>query len=192
MTLIRIGYILYIGSENATRQRRGAMKKIYLLLLVVFVVLSIVALPVPAMSAGGGHGGGGHGGGGHGGWGHSGWGHGGWGHGGWGYGGWGWGWGLGLDPWWWGYPYYYYSYYDGYNPYYAAPPVGIQRQPQVYVQPAPQQEEQSYWYFCSNPQGYYPYVKKCPGGWMKVVPRSTPPDYRSNGEPVQAPPGQRR
>ncbi len=174
------------------------MKKIYLLLLVFFVGLSIVA-PAPAMSAGGSHGGG-HSSGGHGGWSHGGGGHGGWGHhGGFrGHGGFvggiwidpGWGW----DPWWWGPPYDYYSYNDGYYPYYdyAAPPVYVQQQPQQYVQKAPQQEEQSYWYFCENPQGYYPYVKKCPGGWMKVVPYSAPPDYESNGEPVQAAPGQRR
>ncbi len=98
------------------------------------------------------------------------------------------GWGWGWDPWLWGPPYYYNPYYEGYNPYYAAP----QQQPQEYVQPAPQQEEQNYWYFCGKPQGYYPYVKRCPGGWMKVVPRSEPPDYESHGEPAQAPPDQRR
>jgi hypothetical protein len=38
------------------------------------------------------------------------------------------------------------------------------------VQPAPQPEEPNYWYYCHNPEGYYPYVKKCPSGWMKVVP----------------------
>jgi len=100
----------------------------------------------------------------------------------------GWGW----DPWLWGPPYYYSPYYGGYNPYYEAPPVVIQQQPQQYVQPVPQQEEQSYWYFCSDPQGYYPYVKKCPTGWMRVLPRSAPPDYESHGEPAQAPPDQRR
>jgi len=160
------------------------MKKIYLLILVVFVVLSVVALPVPAMSADGGHGGGGHGG--------YGGGYGGRGYGGRGWIGPGWGWGWGWDPWLWGYPYYYDPYYYGYNPYYAAPPVGIEQQPQEYVQPAPQEEEQSYWYFCGNPEGYYPYVKKCPGGWRKVVPRSVPPDYESPGEPAQAPQDMRR
>ncbi|MGO9015227.1 MAG: hypothetical protein ACLQF0_09630 [Dissulfurispiraceae bacterium] len=174
------------------------MKKIYLLLLVVFVGLSLVVSPVPAMSADGGHGGG-HSSGGHGGWGHGGGGHGGWGHGGRGHGGFrggvwiGPGWDPWWDAWWWGPPYDYYPYYDGYTPYYdyAAPPFYVQ-QPQQYIQQAPQQEEQSYWYFCGYPQGYYPYVKKCSGGWMKVVPRSTPPDYESHGEPAQAPPDQRR
>ncbi|MGT2427644.1 hypothetical protein ACU4GI_16525 [Cupriavidus basilensis] len=32
--------------------------------------------------------------------------------------------------------------------------------------PAPQQ--QVYWYHCARPDGYYPYIKACPGGWQKV------------------------
>jgi hypothetical protein len=71
------------------------------------------------------------------------------------------------------YPYTYSPY-----PYYYSPPpqrVIIQQQPEVYMEqtptPAPQQ---TYWYYCPSPQGYYPYVKECPAGWMKVVP--TPPD----------------
>lgn len=82
------------------------------------------------------------------------------------------GWG-GWAPWWGSayYPYRYpYSY--PYYPYYSEPPVVIQQQPPVYVQP-----EQQYWYYCQNPEGYYPYVKYCPGGWLKVVP-STPPDAK--------------
>jgi len=81
-----------------------------------------------------------------------------------------------LDPWW-GYPYYSYPYYPyPYNPYYAAPPVATQQQPQVYVEPAPQQEDQNYWYYCPKSKGYYPYVKKCPEGWLKVVPSPAPQD----------------
>jgi len=80
---------------------------------------------------------------------------------------------LGPGPWW-GPPYPYYGPY----PYYPAPPVVIERQPPVYVQPSPQPEEQDYWYFCTKPEGYYPYVKRCPGGWLTVVPPSAPPDER--------------
>ena len=45
-----------------------------------------------------------------------------------------------------------------------------------YVQPPPppppaQTVVQQYWYYCQNPMGYYPYVKECPNGWMKVVPK---------------------
>ena len=74
--------------------------------------------------------------------------------------------GPGWGPWWWGFPYY---------PYYPETSLIIQEQPPAYVQPTPQPEEQYYWYFCPNPQGYYPYVKKCPKGWLKVIPPA-PPD----------------
>lgn len=68
---------------------------------------------------------------------------------------------------WWGpvYPYY---------PYYAPAPVVIERQPDTYIQLNQATEEQNYWYFCRNPEGYYPYVKKCPQGWLKVVPSPIP------------------
>jgi hypothetical protein len=85
------------------------------------------------------------------------------------YGGW---YGGYYRPWWPGFywggsivvgpPYYPYGYY-------ANPPVVVQP-PAVTVQP-----EQNYWYYCQEPQGYYPYVKECPGGWMKVLPQPAPP-----------------
>ncbi len=73
-------------------------------------------------------------------------------------------------PWWgWGpgYPY----------PYYQSSPVVIQQQSPIYEDEAPQQEQQQYyWYFCPRAKNYYPYVKQCPEGWMKVVPPpQTPP-----------------
>jgi hypothetical protein len=74
--------------------------------------------------------------------------------------------GPGWGPWWGPYPYGYgYAY-----PY--APPVVIEREPELYIEP--QTQEQNYWYFCNDPKGYYPYVKKCPNGWMKVVPSPSP------------------
>jgi hypothetical protein len=80
-----------------------------------------------------------------------------------------------LGPWWWPgygwYPWYPYAYYPA--PYYSAPPAVVQQQPQVYSQP--EEQEADYWYYCQDPRGYYPYVKSCPGGWMKVVPQPTPP-----------------
>jgi len=82
----------------------------------------------------------------------------------------GWGWGTG---WGWGgyYSYPYYSY-----PYYASPPVVIQQQTPTYQERAPQQDDQQYyWYFCPDSKTYYPYVKHCPGGWLKVVPAPAPP-----------------
>ncbi|ODT68707.1 MAG: hypothetical protein ABS69_16520 [Nitrosomonadales bacterium SCN 54-20] len=51
----------------------------------------------------------------------------------------------------------------------AAPPVYIQ---QGVVQAPPQAQASNYWHYCRNPEGYYPYVKNCPGGWLQVVPQS--------------------
>ena len=56
--------------------------------------------------------------------------------------------------------------------YYAPPPVIIQQQPPVYAQP--EQQEDNYWYYCRDPEGFYPYVRDCKDGWMKVVPDATP------------------
>jgi hypothetical protein len=81
---------------------------------------------------------------------------------------------IALRP---GYPYYpyysYYPYYAYYPYYYPAPAVAVEQQPQEYADSGEQQSD--YWYYCQDPQGYYPYVKSCPGGWMKVVPQTTPP-----------------
>lgn len=27
-----------------------------------------------------------------------------------------------------------------------------------------------YWYYCENPEGYYPYVNECLNGWRAVMP----------------------
>ena len=58
--------------------------------------------------------------------------------------------------------------------YYPPPPVIVQQPPPVYVQP--EQQEDNYWYYCRDPEGYYPYVRNCADGWMKVVPDATPPN----------------
>jgi len=81
--------------------------------------------------------------------------------------------GLFLGPWWgpgwWGtYPYY------PYYPNYAEPPGAVQQQPEIYIQKSPRDEGEIYWYYCKDPEGYYPYVKKCPKGWLKVLPDTTP------------------
>lgn len=105
---------------------------------------------------------------------------------------------------WYGYPpHYYYPPYPPYQPMVvvpSTPPVYIERSdvpPVVTVQPpaaaplppaaqvpapapmppavqAPAPAPESYWYYCADPQGYYPYVKSCPLGWQKVAP-SVPP-----------------
>ena len=79
---------------------------------------------------------------------------------------------LGPPPYW-GPPAWGPAYYYGAPAYYGPPPVVVQ-QPPVYVQRG--QAESEYWYYCDNPQGFYPYIKSCPGGWMKVVPETVPPN----------------
>jgi len=129
------------------------------------MVAAALLLMVTDVSAGPPHGGGAYrGGGGHYG-GHWGWG------GYWGpaiglyYGGlYGYGWGY-------GYPYAY--------PYAYAPVViNAEPVPQVLVQqdpvagaPAQNQSPTSYWYYCPQPAGYFPYVQNCSQPWMKVVPQ---------------------
>ena len=65
---------------------------------------------------------------------------------------------------------------------YGYPSVVVTPVPQVYVQPVPPtsvppppapQPAQPSWYYCEEPQGYYPYVQQCPSGWRPVAP--TPP-----------------
>ena len=75
----------------------------------------------------------------------------------------------------WGWDPFFYPYYPYYPYYYNQPPVVIQQEPQEYILPEQQPEQTNYWYYCRESKGYYPYVKKCPGGWMKVVPSPGPP-----------------
>ena len=74
--------------------------------------------------------------------------------------------GIGIGPF--GAPYW------GAYPYYPYPPVVV-APPPVVVQPSQQLSIQPpssppSWYHCDNPQGYYPYVQQCPGGWKTVAP----------------------
>lgn len=73
-------------------------------------------------------------------------------------------------------PYGYYGYRTyGYAPYGyygpattvitpSAPPVYIEQSSVNATGPA----ADGFWYYCSNPDGYYPYVRQCPGGWQQV------------------------
>ena len=45
--------------------------------------------------------------------------------------------------------------------------------PYWYYYPPPSSAPSQYWSYCQDPEGYYPYVPDCPGGWIPVVP--TPP-----------------
>ncbi len=63
--------------------------------------------------------------------------------------------------------------------------VVIEQQPPLYAQAGPQQEEQDFLYYCPDARGYYPDVKQCPGGWLKVVP--PPSDQGVTNPPPPAP-----
>lgn len=93
---------------------------------------------------------------------------------------------IGIPLFWgWPGPYYgypSYRYYDpypyAYPPYYAYPPiVTVPSSPPVYIErddddaDGDRKSAGSYWYYCDRPEGYYPYVKECPGGWERVAPR---------------------
>ncbi len=146
----------------------------------IAALLAGFAVVTPAMADG--HGGGWHGGG-----------HGGGHDGGWGWGLFGLGLGLALST-----PYYPPTYYQPvyyppapiyYPPAYYSPqqvivqpPVYAEQSAPEYLPPppapgyapqAPSSEGNNWWYHCNKPNGYYPYVSKCPGGWQKVSP--TPP-----------------
>jgi hypothetical protein len=56
--------------------------------------------------------------------------------------------------------------------------VVVPAAPTTYIEkgssgPAPSQAS-SYWYYCEASRTYYPYVKECPAGWLRVVPQTTP------------------
>jgi len=60
-----------------------------------------------------------------------------------------------------GYPYYGYTYpYASY-----AYPYGYPNQSMAYAPTAP---TVSYWYYCQNPAGYYPYIQQCSTQWQPV------------------------
>jgi hypothetical protein len=67
-------------------------------------------------------------------------------------------------------PYYYPSY----------PPVGLAPNgPPVYIEQqgsnVPPNAQAAYWYYCSDPEGYYPSVGQCNVPWEQVTPQ--PPPY---------------
>lgn len=68
--------------------------------------------------------------------------------------------------------YYYYP-----PPYYAVEPAAP-AEPPVYIEQdmsRPAAATPYYWYYCEKPQGYYPYIKECPGGWRAVEPTQPKP-----------------
>jgi hypothetical protein len=77
------------------------------------------------------------------------------------------------------YPYYRDPFYYPYYPYYPPTVITVPVTPPVYIQQAPPAAPDypsGYWYYCNNPEGYYPYIKDCPRGWQQVepIPPSSP------------------
>jgi hypothetical protein len=75
-------------------------------------------------------------------------------------------------------PYYYPPAYYYPRPYYYYPPVvAVPSSPPVYIEQGTEQAApapSNYWYYCSDPEGYYPYVKQCSPGWQRVAPQPPP------------------
>ena len=78
-------------------------------------------------------------------------------------------WGL------WGYPYYPNAVYgpSAATPYPADAPAATGSFTPSYVEQAP--VPPSYWYYCADPAGYYPYIQQCNSAWMPVTPQGVPP-----------------
>lgn len=79
-----------------------------------------------------------------------------------------------------GSPYYYSPVPVYYPPVQPAPVIYTERRddPQIRTQEAPRNSSQniqaSWWYYCVDSKAYYPYVNKCPGGWLRVAPQPAP------------------
>jgi hypothetical protein len=54
---------------------------------------------------------------------------------------------------------------------------GLAPWPYWYNYPAPSSSPSQYWAYCQDPEGYYPYVPDCPGGWIPVVPTPPAPEW---------------
>jgi hypothetical protein len=75
-------------------------------------------------------------------------------------------WHDGRFAWWWtaGGGWYFYPAPIYPYPTYVPPAIIVQQPPPVPTGLPPSQS----WYFCDNPQGYYPYVASCNGPWREV------------------------
>ncbi len=86
-----------------------------------------------------------------------------------------WAWGHGHFGFYYGAPFWpYYGYPFGYPyPYPYFPPAVVAPPVMNYIQqspPAGQQNPSAYWHYCTDPEGYYPYIKECPNGWQVIPP----------------------
>ena len=78
--------------------------------------------------------------------------------------------------------------YNGYYPGYGYPPPNIGSPPEIkersgepilYIEPGDnvrgEASDPNFRYYCQNPQGYYPDIEDCSGGWRKVPASSIAP-----------------
>jgi hypothetical protein len=96
--------------------------------------------------------------------------------------------------WWWVVDGYWYFYPEPIYPYptYIPAPEVVVNAPPPYEPPYPSAAPYppaaapaASWYYCDNPQGYYPYVQNCTGQWRPVP--AAPPGYTPGAPPP--PPG---
>lgn len=57
----------------------------------------------------------------------------------------------------------------------STPPVYIHQDPPAVQSSSVPQYPPGYWYYCDNPEGYYPSVADCPQGWLQVNPIPSSP-----------------
>jgi hypothetical protein len=86
----------------------------------------------------------------------------------------GWGFWMGA-PWPYIYPVYPYSVI---SPYYVVPPVATDQSPTTYIDRNQESGESGSWYYCRDPEGYYPHVQRCPSGWQKIDPATVSPEEK--------------
>jgi hypothetical protein len=66
-------------------------------------------------------------------------------------------------------PFYYPpAYYYGPSYYYPPPLAVAPAAPTYYMQQDSSQPPDGYWYYCRDPQGYYPRIQQCPTPWQQV------------------------
>ncbi len=88
--------------------------------------------------------------------------------------GWGWGWGPGWSNWGAGSVVVVQSAPISVGPLWADPalqtPQFIEQDPATPAPSAPATSPTGFWYYCTQPAGYFPYVKECREPWLKVIP----------------------
>lgn len=64
------------------------------------------------------------------------------------------------------------------GPWPVYPPVYFRQEPPVFIE-----DGISFWYYCPNPRGYFPYVNNCSAPWQRIPSDLEPPDDGVIDEP---------